>query len=99
MSTEFYVRKERNEHLRINSTMKTEGNYYCKGCDTKLFSSEMKFDSGTGWPSFFDSYQNVFETSTDYKLIYPRTEYHCAKCGGHHGHLFNDGPEPTKKIL
>ena len=74
-----------------------EGNYYCKGCDTKLFSSEMKFDSGTGWPSFFDSYQNVFETSTDYKLIYPRTEYHCAKCGGHHGHLFNDGPEPTKK--
>lgn len=74
-----------------------EGNYYCKGCDTKLFSSEMKFDSGTGWPSFFDSYQNVFETNTDYKLIYPRTEYHCAKCGGHHGHLFNDGPEPTKK--
>jgi len=74
-----------------------EGNYYCKGCDTKLFSSEMKFDSGTGWPSFFDSYQNVFKTSTDYKLIYPRTEYHCAKCGGHHGHLFNDGPEPTKK--
>lgn len=74
-----------------------EGNYYCKGCNTKLFSSEMKFDSGTGWPSFFDSYQNVFETSTDYKLIYPRTEYHCTKCGGHHGHLFNDGPEPTKK--
>jgi peptide-methionine (R)-S-oxide reductase len=74
-----------------------EGNYYCKGCDTKLFSSKMKFDSGTGWPSFFDSYKNVFDTSTDYKLIYPRTEYHCARCGGHHGHLFDDGPEPTNK--
>jgi peptide-methionine (R)-S-oxide reductase len=74
-----------------------DGNYYCKGCNSKLFSSKMKFDSGTGWPSFFDSYKNVFETSTDYKLIYPRTEYHCAKCGGHHGHLFDDGPEPTNK--
>ena len=74
-----------------------EGNYYCKGCNSKLFSSKMKFDSGTGWPSFFDSCKDAFETSTDYKLIYPRTEYHCAKCGGHHGHLFNDGPEPTNK--
>ena len=74
-----------------------DGNYYCKGCNSKLFSSKMKFDSGTGWPSFFDSYKNVFDTSTDYKLIYPRTEYHCARCGGHHGHLFDDGPEPTNK--
>jgi peptide-methionine (R)-S-oxide reductase len=57
----------------------------------------MKFDSGTGWPSFYKSYPGVFKTSTDYKLIYPRTEYHCAKCDGHHGHLFDDGPEPTGK--
>ena len=58
---------------------KREGNYYCIGCNNKLFSSKMKFDSGTGWPSFFESYPGAFETSTDYKLIYPRTEYHCAK--------------------
>mgnify|MGYP001243287525 FL=1 len=57
----------------------------------------MKFDSGTGWPSFFDSYPNVFETTTDFKLIYPRTEYHCSSCNGHHGHLFDDGPAPTGK--
>ena len=76
---------------------KREGNYYCVGCNAKLFSSKMKFDSGTGWPSFFEAYPNVLETTTDYKLVYPRTEYHCAQCGGHHGHLFEDGPEPTNK--
>jgi peptide-methionine (R)-S-oxide reductase len=57
----------------------------------------MKFDSGTGWPSFFESYSGAFETSADFKLVYQRTEYHCAKCDGHHGHLFDDGPEPTGK--
>ena len=57
----------------------------------------MKFDSGTGWPSFFESYPGAFGTSADFKLVYPRTEYHCAKCEGHHGHLFDDGPEPTGK--
>ena len=76
---------------------KREGNYYCVGCNSKLFSSKMKFDSGTGWPSFFESHPGAFETSTDFKLVYPRTEYHCAKCDGHHGHLFDDGPEPTGK--
>lgn len=76
---------------------KKEGNYYCAGCNTKLFSSKMKFDSGTGWPSFYKSYPGAFKTSTDYKLVYPRTEYHCASCEGHHGHLFEDGPEPTGK--
>ena len=93
------LREEGTERAFTNKLYneKREGNYYCKGCNTKLFSSKMKFDSGTGWPSFFDSYKNVFETSTDYKLIYPRTEYHCTKCGGHHGHLFDDGPEPTNK--
>ena len=93
------LRKEGTERAFTNNLNdeKREGNYYCKGCNAKLFSSKMKFDSGTGWPSFFDTYPNVFETTTDYKLIYPRTEYHCASCYGHHGHLFDDGPEPTKK--
>ena len=74
---------------------KRKGKYICVGCDNPLFTSEMKFDSGTGWPSFFTSLPGAFETKTDFKLIYPRKEYHCAKCGGHHGHIFNDGPEPT----
>jgi len=76
---------------------KREGNFYCVGCNNKLFSSKMKYDSGTGWPSFFESYKNAVETKIDFKLIYPRTEYHCSKCGGHHGHLFDDGPEPSGK--
>ncbi len=76
---------------------KREGNFYCVGCNNKLFSSKMKYDSGTGWPSFFETYKNAVGTKIDFKLIYPRTEYHCSKCGGHHGHLFDDGPEPTKK--
>jgi len=76
---------------------KREGTFHCVGCDQAVFSSNMKFDSGTGWPSFFDSIEGAFETKTDFKLIYPRTEYHCARCGGHHGHIFKDGPEPTGK--
>ncbi len=74
---------------------KREGIYHCVGCDLELFTSKMKFDSGTGWPSFFTSLEGVFKTKVDFKLIYPRTEYHCARCGGHHGHIFNDGPPPT----
>lgn len=93
------LRKEGTERAFTNklNDEKREGNYYCVGCNAKLFSSKMKFDSGTGWPSFFETYPNVLETTTDYKLVYPRTEYHCAQCGGHHGHLFEDGPEPTNK--
>ncbi len=71
------------------------GEYVCAGCDLPLFSSETKFDSGTGWPSFYAPIENHTETSRDFKMIIPRTEYHCARCGGHQGHLFNDGPEPT----
>lgn len=74
---------------------KRKGIYYCIACDHPLFSSETKFDSGTGWPSFYDHLPNAFETRSDLKLILPRTEYHCARCGGHHGHVFNDGPKPT----
>ena len=76
---------------------KREGTYHCAGCGIKLFDSSMKFDSGTGWPSFFKSLPNVFETKTDNLIGYPRTEYHCKNCKGHHGHLFDDGPKPTGK--
>jgi len=76
---------------------KRRGRYLCAGCDLPLFTSDMKFDSGTGWPSFFTTLPGAFQTSTDYKLILPRTEYHCARCGGHHGHVFDDGPAPTGK--
>ncbi|MGE0310651.1 MAG: peptide-methionine (R)-S-oxide reductase MsrB [Lautropia sp.] len=76
---------------------KRAGIYACAGCDAPLFDHTMKFDSGTGWPSFFTTLPGAFETSTDFKLILPRTEYHCATCGGHHGHVFDDGPPPTGK--
>jgi peptide-methionine (R)-S-oxide reductase len=76
---------------------KRKGVYRCAGCDAALFASDMKFDSGTGWPSFFTTLPGAFGESTDYKLFMPRTEYHCAQCGGHHGHVFNDGPAPTGK--
>jgi peptide-methionine (R)-S-oxide reductase len=76
---------------------KRGGTYVCAGCDMPLFSSDMKFDSGTGWPSFFTTLPGAFETSRDFRMIWPRTEYHCARCGGHHGHVFDDGPAPTGK--
>ena len=76
---------------------KREGSYYCANCGIKLFESNTKYESGSGWPSFFESLPNVFETKTDNLLGYPRTEYHCKNCGGHHGHIFDDGPEPTGK--
>jgi peptide-methionine (R)-S-oxide reductase len=74
---------------------KRAGTFHCAGCDLPLFSSAMKYESGTGWPSFFDTLPGAVQTRTDYKLILPRTEYHCARCGGHHGHVFKDGPKPT----
>ena len=76
---------------------KREGLYYCAGCNTKLFDSKMKFESGSGWPSFFESLPDVFETKTDHLLGYARTEYHCKNCKAHHGHIFDDGPKPTGK--
>ena len=76
---------------------KRAGRYHCAGCDHPLFSAEMKFDSGTGWPSFHSTLAGAFETRTDFKLVFPRTEYHCVQCGGHHGHVFNDGPAPSGK--
>jgi len=76
---------------------KRKGRYLCAGCGLALFTSDMKFESGTGWPSFFTTLPDAVGTSTDFKLILPRTEYHCASCGGHQGHVFNDGPRPTGK--
>lgn len=76
---------------------KREGTYVCAGCDLELFTSDMKYDSGTGWPSFYTTLPGVFGLKRDFKLILPRTEYHCARCGGHHGHVFDDGPAPTGK--
>ena len=76
---------------------KREGVFVCAGCGLPVFTSAMKFNSGTGWPSFFTTIPGAFVTKTDYKIIYPRTEYHCARCGGHHGHVFDDGPAPTKQ--
>jgi peptide-methionine (R)-S-oxide reductase len=66
-------------------------------CGTKLFESKNKYESGSGWPSFFEPLPNTFETKTDYLLGYARTEYHCKECVGHHGHIFDDGPKPTGK--
>ena len=76
---------------------KRRGIFRCAGCGLALFKSNTKFDSGTGWPSFWDHIPDAIETKTDFKLIVPRTEYHCRRCGGHQGHVFNDGPRPTGK--
>ena len=72
-----------------------KGVFACLGCDLPLFNSNTKFDSGTGWPSFFDVMKDHIRTKSDFQLISERTEYHCARCGGHQGHVFNDGPRPT----
>ena len=76
---------------------KREGSYHCANCDQKLFDSNTKYESGSGWPSFYDSLPEVFDTKTDHLIGYARTEYHCKNCGGHHGHIFVDGPKPTGK--
>jgi peptide-methionine (R)-S-oxide reductase len=74
---------------------KRPGTFVCAACGLPLFRSTAKFDSGTGWPSFFEPIAGALETRRDFKLIWPRTEYHCARCGAHQGHVFDDGPAPT----
>lgn len=95
---EYHILREEGTEPPWNSALNDEkraGIFVCAGCGEPLFDSNMKYDSGSGWPSFFASLDGVFETKTDEKLGMSRTEYHCAKCGGHHGHIFKDGPEPT----
>jgi peptide-methionine (R)-S-oxide reductase len=95
---QFYILREEGTEQPGTSPLNNEkrpGIFACAGCSLPLFTSEMKFDSGTGWPSFFTTIPGVFATSDDYKLILPRTEYHCIRCGGHQGHVFDDGPQPT----
>ena len=88
-----------NEHLGERSPLLNEsraGNYTCAGCDLPVYRSETKFDSRTGWPSFWDAIEGAVGTKDDYQLIFiRRTEVHCARCGGHLGHVFEDGPPPT----
>lgn len=74
---------------------KRDGTFICAACYLPLFDSASKFESGTGWPSFYDYIPGALQTKKDFKLIWPRTEYHCARCGGHQGHVFDDGPKPT----
>tara|TARA_A100001011_G_scaffold56542_1_gene55538 strand:+ start:1098 stop:1565 length:468 start_codon:yes stop_codon:yes gene_type:complete len=95
---EYYIlRKQGTERpgTSVLNDEKRKGVYHCVGCEQPLFHSNMKFDSGTGWPSFFDYLPNALEFKTDFKIVIPRKEYHCSRCGGHHGHVFKDGPEPT----
>ncbi len=76
-------------------THNDSGIYACAACNTPLFESKTKYESGSGWPSFFDAIPDAIKTDTDYKLGYARTEIMCASCGGHLGHVFEDGPMPT----
>ena len=93
------LRKEGTERAQSSplNAEKRKGTYHCAGCDLPLFASTSKFESGTGWPSFFSALPGAVATKTDFKLVLPRTEYHCVRCGGHQGHVFNDGPAPTGK--
>ena len=96
----YYILREEGTERAFSSELNNEkrkGVFHCAGCDLPLFLSDKKFDSGTGWPSFWDAIQGSVETKVDFKLIVPRTEYHCSRCGGHQGHVFNDGPLPTGK--
>lgn len=97
---QYYVLREHGTERAGTSPLNAEkrkGTFVCAACNQPLFSSEHKYESGTGWPSFFQPLAGGLGTSTDYKMIYPRTEYHCSRCGGHQGHVFDDGPKPTGK--
>ena len=96
----FNILREEGTERPFSSPLNNEkrnGTFYCAGCNQALFLSEYKYDSGTGWPSFWQSINSAIETKIDFKLIVPRTEYHCSRCGGHQGHVFNDVPQPTGK--
>ena len=95
---QFSVLRKHNTVAPHTSPLETEhrkGTFACAACDLPLYDSATKFESGTGWPSFFDHLPDAVVTSTDYYLLLPRTEVHCHRCGGHLGHMFDDGPKPT----
>ncbi len=97
---QYRVLREEGTERPFSSPLNDEhrpGVYVCVACDLPLFTSAMKFDSGTGWPSYFTTIPGAFGTKRDFYLIFPRTEYHCSRCGGHQGHLFDDGPPPTRQ--
>ena len=98
---EFYILRQAGTERAYSSPLNDEsrpGTFTCAGCGNALYSSRTKYDSRTGWPSFWQAIdRGAVGTSTDYKIGYPRTEVHCADCGGHLGHIFNDGPRPTGK--
>lgn len=97
---QFEVLREEATERAFTSTLNNEkraGTYHCAGCDLAAFSSQHKYDSGTGWPSFWQPLPNAVATKPDRGLFGTRTEVHCRRCGGHFGHVFDDGPEPTGK--
>jgi len=97
---EYRVMREEDTERPFTSPLNEEkraGTYLCRGCEQPLYSSEHKFDSGTGWPSFWQALPGAIGTRTDWKLLFPRTECHCSRCGSHLGHIFDDGPQPTGK--
>jgi peptide-methionine (R)-S-oxide reductase len=93
------LREEGTEHAFTSplNNEKRDGVFVCAGCSLPLFTSRMKYDSGTGWPSFFTSIPDHLAFKKDYKIVVERDEYHCVRCGGHQGHVFDDGPQPTRK--
>lgn len=97
-SEQYYVLREHGTERAGSSPLDKqygEGDYHCAGCDLPVFSSKAKYDSKTGWPSFWEPLPNAVGTSEDRSWFMTRTEVHCRRCGGHLGHVFNDGPEPT----
>jgi len=97
---QYYVLRQEGTERPFTNALNNEhrrGTFSCAGCALPVFASATKFDSGTGWPSFYQPLRGAVRTSTDYALGYPRTEVHCRRCGGHLGHVFDDGPPPTGK--
>ena len=97
---QFHILREEGTERPYSSPLNNEkrkGTFVCAACALPLFASDTKFESGTGWPSFYQAIPGAVGTKVDYKLILPRTEYHCRRCEGHQGHVFDDGPKPTGK--
>jgi len=95
---QFRILRQHGTERSFTSPLNNEkrvGTFHCAGCDLPLYKSSTKFDSRTGWPSFYDVIDGHIGTTEDYKLVWPRTEVHCARCKGHQGHVFKDGPAPT----